>query len=109
MRPILYRASLSEMVVPSGDTSPTHWNKNVFDMGEVGMGFSANPLTLGCDCLGEIRISSAVLVHKNGWQRWLQHWMNAAMADMSSLTLLKEQRRMDWRVMMEKNTSTMLR
>jgi primary-amine oxidase len=53
-RPIIYRASLSEMVVPYGDTSPTHWNKNVFDMGEVGMGFSANPLTLGCDCLGEI-------------------------------------------------------
>jgi Cu2+-containing amine oxidase len=40
--------------VPYGDTEPTHWNKNVFDMGEVGMGFSANPLTLGCDCLGEI-------------------------------------------------------
>jgi primary-amine oxidase len=53
-RPVLYRAALSEMVVPYGDTSPTHWNKNVFDMGEVGMGFSANPLTLGCDCLGEI-------------------------------------------------------
>ena len=53
-RPIIYRASLSEMVVPYGDTAPTHWNKNVFDMGEVGMGFSANPLTLGCDCLGEI-------------------------------------------------------
>ena len=53
-RPIIYRASLSEMVVPYGDTEPTHWNKNVFDMGEVGMGFSANPLTLGCDCLGEI-------------------------------------------------------
>ncbi|MBW8711798.1 MAG: tyramine oxidase, partial [Mycobacterium sp.] len=53
-RPIIYRASLSEMVVPYGDTQPTHWNKNVFDMGEVGMGFSANPLTLGCDCLGEI-------------------------------------------------------
>ena len=45
-RPIMYRGSLSEMVVPYGDTSPTHWNKNVFDMGEVGMGFSANPLTL---------------------------------------------------------------
>jgi len=42
------------MVVSYGDTAPTHWNKNVFDMGEVGMGFSANPLTLGCDCLGEI-------------------------------------------------------
>ena len=36
---------------PTGTSEPTHWNKNVFDMGEVGMGFSANPLTLGCDCL----------------------------------------------------------
>ncbi|MEP9385136.1 primary-amine oxidase [Nocardioides sp. KR10-350] len=53
-RPIMYRAALSEMVVPYGDVAPTHWNKNVFDMGEVGMGLMANPLTLGCDCLGEI-------------------------------------------------------
>jgi primary-amine oxidase len=53
-RPVMYRAALSEMVVPYGDVAPTHWNKNVFDMGEVGMGLSANPLTLGCDCLGEI-------------------------------------------------------
>jgi len=53
-RPIMYRAGLSEMVVPYGDPSPTHWNKNVFDMGEVGMGLMANPLMLGCDCLGEI-------------------------------------------------------
>jgi primary-amine oxidase len=53
-RPVMYRAALSEMVVPYGDSAPTHWNKNVFDMGEVGMGLSANPLTLGCDCLGEI-------------------------------------------------------
>jgi primary-amine oxidase len=53
-RPVLYRAALSEMVVPYGDATPTHWNKNVFDMGEVGMGLMANPLTLGCDCLGEI-------------------------------------------------------
>jgi primary-amine oxidase len=54
LRPVLYRASLSEMVVPYGDAAPTHWNKNVFDMGEVGMGLMANSLTLGCDCLGEI-------------------------------------------------------
>jgi primary-amine oxidase len=52
LRPVIYRASLSEMVVPYGDTAPTHWNKNVFDMGEVGMGLMANSLTLGCDCLG---------------------------------------------------------
>ena len=61
VRPVVYRASLSEMVVPYGDTEPTHWNKNVFDMGEVGMGFSANPLTLGCDCLGEIHYFDATV------------------------------------------------
>ena len=65
-RPIVYRASLSEMVVPYGDTSPTHWNKNVFDMGEVGMGFSANPLTLGCDCLGEIQYFDATVNDSDG-------------------------------------------
>jgi primary-amine oxidase len=54
VRPVVYRASLSEMVVPYGDASATQWNKNVFDMGEVGMGMMANSLTLGCDCLGEI-------------------------------------------------------
>lgn len=65
-RPILYRGSLSEMVVPYGDTSPTHWNKNVFDMGEVGMGFSANPLTLGCDCLGEIHYFDGTVNDSDG-------------------------------------------
>lgn len=65
-RPIMYRASLSEMVVPYGDSSPTHWNKNVFDMGEVGMGFSANPLTLGCDCLGEIHYFDGTVNDSSG-------------------------------------------
>src|SRR5690242_5297771 len=54
VRPILYRASLSEMVVPYGDTAPTHWRKNAFDEGEYGIGMLANSLELGCDCLGEI-------------------------------------------------------
>lgn len=54
-RPVIYRASLAEMVVPYGDSAPTHWNKNVFDQGEVGMGLMANSLTLGCDCVGHIR------------------------------------------------------
>jgi primary-amine oxidase len=60
-RPIIYRASLSEMAVPYGDAAPTHRNKNVFDMGEVGIGFSANPLTLGCDCLGDIYYFDGVI------------------------------------------------
>jgi primary-amine oxidase len=53
-RPILYRASLSEMYVPYGDPTPSHNFKNVFDAGEVGIGLLANSLELGCDCLGKI-------------------------------------------------------
>jgi primary-amine oxidase len=38
-RSVLYRASLAEMYVPYGDPSETHWNKNVFDEGEYGLGW----------------------------------------------------------------------
>ncbi|WP_194904585.1 primary-amine oxidase [Catenulispora rubra] len=54
VRPILHRASLSEMFVPYGDPSPMQFRKNVFDVGEFGLGILANSLELGCDCLGEI-------------------------------------------------------
>ncbi len=60
-RPILYRASLSEMYVPYGDASPSHNFKNVFDTGEVGIGVLANSLELGCDCLGEIHYFNVTL------------------------------------------------
>jgi len=53
-RSILYRASLTEMVVPYGDPRPTQARKNAFDVGEYGMGMCANSLRLGCDCLGHI-------------------------------------------------------
>ena len=66
VRPIVYRASLSEMVVPYGDSAPTHWNKNVFDMGEVGMGLMANPLELGCDCLGHIHYFDGIVNSSSG-------------------------------------------
>ncbi len=54
-RPVLYRAALSEMVVPYGDPAQAHFWKGVFDAGEYGLGKLANSLELGCDCLGEIR------------------------------------------------------
>jgi primary-amine oxidase len=60
-RSILYRASLSEMVVPYGDPSPSHYWKNAFDGGENGVGIAASPLTRGCDCLGEIVYLDAVV------------------------------------------------
>ena len=66
MRPVLYRASLSEMVVPYGDPAPTHRRKNAFDAGEYNIGALANSLELGCDCLGEIHYFDAVLVDGDG-------------------------------------------
>ncbi|WP_153798997.1 primary-amine oxidase [Foetidibacter luteolus] len=66
VRPVLYRASLSEMVVPYGDPGPTQNKKNAFDTGEYGMGQCANSLTLGCDCLGYIKYFDAVLNNSRG-------------------------------------------
>lgn len=54
-RPVLYRASISEMVVPYGDPGPSWFWRSAFDEGEYGLGRLANSLRLGCDCLGEIR------------------------------------------------------
>jgi primary-amine oxidase len=66
VRPVLYRASLSEMVVPYGDPRPGQWRKNAFDAGEYNVGALANSLELGCDCLGEIRYFDAVMVNGAG-------------------------------------------
>ena len=65
-RSILYRASLSEMVVPYGDPTDTQKRKNAFDTGEYGMGMCANSLTLGCDCLGYIKYFDAHLTNSKG-------------------------------------------
>ena len=65
-RSILYRASLTEMVVPYGDPGPTQVRKNAFDVGEYGMGMCANSLRLGCDCLGHIHYFDAHMVTSRG-------------------------------------------
>jgi primary-amine oxidase len=65
-RPIVYRASLSEMYIPYGDPSPQQYRKNVFDMGEFGLGIWTNQLELGCDCLGEIRYFDAFICDDQG-------------------------------------------
>ncbi len=88
-RPVLYRASLAEMVVPYGSPEPGHRRKNVFDIGEYGLGKLANSLKLGCDCLGAIRyldawvngidgepmqIENAICIHEEdtgiAWKHW---------------------------------------
>jgi primary-amine oxidase len=69
IRPILYRASVSEMVVPYGHPGPMHAWKSAFDAGEWGLGRMANSLTLGCDCLGEIRYFDDVFADERGKPR----------------------------------------
>ena len=66
VRPILYRASLSDMVVPYGDPGESSFRKNAFDIGEYGIGQLSNPLTLGCDCLGDIRYFDAHMINSRG-------------------------------------------
>uniref|UniRef100_A0A914C2W9 Amine oxidase n=1 Tax=Acrobeloides nanus TaxID=290746 RepID=A0A914C2W9_9BILA len=65
-RPILFRGSLDEMVVPYGDPTPAQKRKNAFDVGEYGIGTCANSLQRGCDCLGHIEYLDAHLCDSRG-------------------------------------------
>jgi primary-amine oxidase len=65
-RPILYRASLVEMLVPYADPRVQSYRKNAFDLGEYGIGMLANSLTLGCDCLGLIHYFDAHMTNSRG-------------------------------------------
>jgi primary-amine oxidase len=65
-RSVLYRGSLSEMVVPYGDPAPQQARKNAFDAGEYGLGYCANSLKLGCDCLGVIKYFDGHLCNSRG-------------------------------------------
>ncbi len=66
IRPVVYRASICEMVVPYGDPGPVHGWKNAFDVGEWGLGRMANSLALGCDCLGAITYLDATFSSEHG-------------------------------------------
>jgi primary-amine oxidase len=65
-RPLIYRASVAEMVVPYADPSPVRFWQNYFDAGEYLLGNQVNALELGCDCLGEIHYFDAVLADSDG-------------------------------------------
>ena len=66
VRPIFYRLSLAEMVVPYGDPRHPHHRKHAFDLGEYGGGYMTNSLSLGCDCKGAIRYMDASFVKRDG-------------------------------------------
>ncbi|HEU5380195.1 MAG TPA: primary-amine oxidase [Ktedonobacteraceae bacterium] len=70
-RPLFRSVRLAEMVVPYGDPSPDHCFQNAFDVGEYGVGWLANSLELGCDCLGLIHYFDAYMTENDGTVRKL--------------------------------------
>ena len=50
---VVWRASLVEMAVPYADAEHPFKRKCAFDVGDYGLGYCANSLGLGCDCLGK--------------------------------------------------------
>lgn len=70
-RPVIDRASISEMVVNYADPSPIRSWQNYFDTGEYLLGRSATSLALGCDCLGEIAYLDVILANERGEARVL--------------------------------------
>ena len=66
LRSVLYRASLSEMVVPYGDPSPAWFFKNAFDEGDDGMGRSTDSLEPLTDAPNNATFFDAVLADDKG-------------------------------------------
>lgn len=66
IRPIMHRGSLVEMAVPYGDPREPFQRKCAFDVGDYGLGYCANSLALGCDCLGHIHYFDAVMANSKG-------------------------------------------
>lgn len=58
-RSVMYRLSFSEMSVPYADARYPFARKQAFDFGDGGAGTCANNLSLGCDCLGVIKVSQS--------------------------------------------------
>ncbi|MGD9528416.1 primary-amine oxidase [Pseudonocardia sp.] len=65
-RPIVYRASVAEMVVPYADPASVRFWQNYFDCGEYMFARYADSLELGCDCLGDIHYTDAVIADDFG-------------------------------------------
>jgi primary-amine oxidase len=65
-RPVLYRGSLSEMVVPYGDPGEGWFFRNAFDEGEYGLGPNIFPLEAGTDLPGNATLLNAVMADETG-------------------------------------------
>ncbi|MFS8897204.1 primary-amine oxidase [Synechococcus sp. R3-13] len=65
-RPVFYRVSLSEMVVPYGDPDETWYFRNAFDVGEYNFGLLANTMELGKEVPENGLLLDAVFADNDG-------------------------------------------
>lgn len=84
-RPVMYRGSISEMVVPYADPHPNRFWQNYFDTGEYLFGRYTNQLELGCDCVGEIHYFDAILADELGMPRTIRNGICMHEEDFGSL------------------------
>ncbi|MES2766861.1 MAG: primary-amine oxidase [Bacteroidota bacterium] len=66
LRPILYRAALSEMVVPYGDPTVNWRWRSAFDVGEYSVGRLASPLEQNLDAPENAQLIDATFADDNG-------------------------------------------
>ncbi len=66
LRPVLYRGSLSELLVPYGDPARDWSFRNAFDAGEYGIGRFADSLEPGVDCPENAIFADAVFADEAG-------------------------------------------
>jgi primary-amine oxidase len=69
VRSVLYRASLSEIVVPYGDPGAAWYFRNAFDVGELGIGSTAASLRPGADVPDGATFIDAVVADNRGQPR----------------------------------------
>ncbi len=62
----MHRASMVEIIVPYGDPRHPFQHKCAFDVMDYGLGFTANSLELGCDCLGHIKYFDGMVNNAKG-------------------------------------------
>lgn len=66
LRPVLYRGSVSEMVVPYADPGPDWFFRNVFDEGEYGLGVYADSFDPAADAPPNATFFNAIFPSETG-------------------------------------------
>jgi hypothetical protein len=62
--------------------------KAALDAGDYGLGFAANSLELGCDCLGDVTYFDAVVNNAAG-EGAVQHMLNSLLPDWQSVSCIQ--------------------